>query len=152
MALYARGGFDLGREIGRLGLAGRCRLVGHISDVGVFHHALDVFVQSSDHEGTPNAILEAMARSGADVLSIDWRLPIQEARMRVGERVALQGNLDPCLLLGSQSRLTAAWEEILKQAGPTGHIMNLGHGILPMTPVENARTFIESARNYRRDA
>jgi uroporphyrinogen decarboxylase len=97
-------------------------------------------------------ILESMARSGAEVLSVDWRISMREAKARVGDRVALQGNLDPCLLLGSPARLTAAAEDILKQAGPTGHIMNLGHGILPPTPVENARTFIDFTKQYRHRA
>src|SRR5262245_58190331 len=86
-----------------------------------------------------SAILESMAKSGADVLSIDWRLSIADARRRVGDRVALQGNLDPCVLLGPKERIVAKTTEILEQAGPGGHILNLGHGILPPTPVENAR-------------
>ena len=94
-------------------------------------------------------ILESMAGSGAEVLSIDWRLPIADARARVGDRVALQGNLDPCTLLGTAANLTATAEEILKQAGPLGHIFNLGHGILPPTPVENARTLIDFVKTYR---
>ncbi len=96
------------------------------------------------------AILESMAQSGADVLSIDWRIPMTEARRRVGDRVALQGNLDPCILLGSKEGIVSKAREILEQAGPLGHVLNLGHGILPQTSVENARTFIDSARNYRR--
>jgi uroporphyrinogen decarboxylase len=96
-----------------------------------------------------SAILESMASSGADVISIDWRISIKEARQRVGNKVALQGNLDPCLLLGPKQRLVQKTQEILEQAGPTGHILNLGHGILPPTPVENARAFIEFGQNYR---
>jgi uroporphyrinogen decarboxylase len=96
-----------------------------------------------------SAILESMATSGADVISVDWRLPISEAASRVGNRVTLQGNLDPCALLGSPVNLTATAADILEQAGPTGHIFNLGHGILPMTPVENARTLIDFVKEYR---
>jgi uroporphyrinogen decarboxylase len=94
-------------------------------------------------------ILESMAVSGADVLSVDWRIPIGEARARVGNRVALQGNIDPCLLLGTKANLTSVAEDILKQAGPTGHIFNLGHGILPPTPVDNARALIDFVKAYR---
>lgn len=95
------------------------------------------------------AILESMAKSGADVLSIDWRISMEEARHRVGDRVALQGNLDPCLLLGPKERIVPKTSEILQQAGPAGHILNLGHGVLPATPVENAMAFIEFAKSYR---
>jgi len=95
------------------------------------------------------AILESMATSGADVLSIDWRIGIAEARNRVGDRVALQGNLDPCVLLGPPERIVSKTAEILEQAGPAAHILNLGHGILPPTPIENARAFVEFAKSYR---
>jgi uroporphyrinogen decarboxylase len=95
------------------------------------------------------AILESMATSGADVISVDWRISMAEVRRRVGERVALQGNLDPCTLLGPKERIAARTQEILREAGPVGHILNLGHGILPQTPVENAQAFIEAAKSYR---
>jgi uroporphyrinogen decarboxylase len=96
-----------------------------------------------------STILESMANSGADVISLDWRISLAEAIVRVGERVALQGNLDPVLLLGSKERLLAKTAEILEQGGGSGHILNLGHGILPPTPVENARAFIDFAKGYR---
>jgi uroporphyrinogen decarboxylase len=96
-----------------------------------------------------SAILESIADSGADVISIDWRISIAEAKQRVGDRVALQGNLDPCVLLGPEDRIFAKTKEILDQAGPAGHILNLGHGILPPTPVENARSFIKFGQSYR---
>jgi uroporphyrinogen decarboxylase len=96
-----------------------------------------------------SAILESMAKSGADVISVDWRISMAEARRRVGDRVALQGNLDPCVLLGPKERIIAKTTEILEQAGPVGHILNLGHGILPPTPIENARAFIEFGQSYQ---
>jgi uroporphyrinogen decarboxylase len=96
-----------------------------------------------------SAILESMVKSGAEVISIDWRISMADARSRVGSRVALQGNLDPCVLLGPKERIVAKTAEILEQAGSVGHILNLGHGILPPTPIENARAFIEFGQSYR---
>ena len=96
-----------------------------------------------------SAILESMVSSGADVINIDWRISMAEAKRRVGDRVALQGNLDPCILLGPKERIIENTTRILKEAGPVGHILNLGHGILPPTPVESARTFIDFAKSYR---
>ncbi|HYE72367.1 MAG TPA: uroporphyrinogen decarboxylase [Blastocatellia bacterium] len=93
-----------------------------------------------------SAILEPMATSGADVLSVDWRIDFSEAKRRVGDRVALQGNLDPCALLGTPETVKTATLELIKKGGTTGHIVNLGHGILPMTPVENAKAFVEAVK------
>src|SRR5262249_41240480 len=90
--------------------------------------------------------LELMANSGADVLSIDWRIDLEEARRRIGESLTIQGNLDPCVLLSSPEVIRAKALELIRKGGGHRHILNLGHGILPMTPVENARAFIESAK------
>ncbi len=97
-------------------------------------------------------ILEKMARSGADVLSIDWRLDLAEARRRVGDRLALQGNVDPGVLLGARERVEQVARETLSKGGGVGHILNLGHGILPQTPVENARALVDVAKRWTRDA
>jgi uroporphyrinogen decarboxylase len=89
--------------------------------------------------------LEDMASSGADVLSIDWRLDLETARGRVGIDITLQGNLDPCVLLTSPEVVAAQAARVLKEGGRR-HILNLGHGILPSTPVGNARAFVDAAK------
>jgi uroporphyrinogen decarboxylase len=92
------------------------------------------------------AILEMMAKSGANVLSIDWRLNLDDARQRVGDKLALQGNLDPGALLGTVETISIQVEQMLRRGGDIGYVVNLGHGILPMTPVDNARAFVETAK------
>lgn len=91
--------------------------------------------------------LEQMATCGADVLSIDWRVNLDDARARVGEKFTLQGNLDPCVLLSTPDIVTEKAREVLRAGGGHRHILNLGHGILPMTPVENAQAFVDAPRS-----
>jgi uroporphyrinogen decarboxylase len=87
--------------------------------------------------------LEAMADTGADALGLDWTINIDEARARVGDRVALQGNMDPCILYASPERIRQEVATILAQYGEgTGHIFNLGHGIHPEINPEHAGAFI----------
>jgi uroporphyrinogen decarboxylase len=97
-------------------------------------------------------LLESVARSGADVLSLDWRVGLDEARKRIGHDITLQGNVDPCVLLGPPAQITAAVQSVVHATGGQGHILNLGHGILPSTPVENARLFVDAAKNLRLDS
>jgi uroporphyrinogen decarboxylase len=86
------------------------------------------------------AILRDMAEAGGDVIGLDWRQPLDEAWAAVGYDRGVQGNLDPTLLLGPQERMLAAADTILRRAaGRPGHIFNLGHGILPATPLENVQ-------------
>ncbi|HWO02307.1 MAG TPA: uroporphyrinogen decarboxylase [Blastocatellia bacterium] len=94
--------------------------------------------------------LEQMATCGADVLSIDWRVNLEDARARVGDGLTLQGNLDPCVLLSTPETIAAKARELIRAGGGRRHILNLGHGILPMTPVENARAFIEAGKSAAR--
>jgi len=90
-------------------------------------------------------LLEDAARSGADVLGVCWRTPLGEARRRSGGRVALQGNLDPHVLLGPPQVVRSRTREVLDAAGDGGgHIMNLGHGILPDTPIEAVDAMVEA--------
>ena len=99
-----------------------------------------------------SSILEAMAKSGASVLSIDWRTDLAEARRRIGDQLAIQGNLDPCALLGTIESIQEGVEEMLVKGGDLGYIANLGHGILPMTPVENARAFVDAVKSTVEEA
>ena len=80
------------------------------------------------------------------MLSLDWRVNLSDARARVGNKFTLQGNLDPCLLLTTPEIITERARALLKEGGGHRHILNLGHGILPMTPVENAQAFINAAK------
>lgn len=89
--------------------------------------------------------LELMATCGADVLSIDWRVNLEDVRSRVGQDITLQGNLDPCVLLSTPETITRKARELIQAGGGQRHILNLGHGILPMTPVENAKAFVSAA-------
>lgn len=91
-------------------------------------------------------LLKSLKRAGADVLSVDWRVDLAEARKALSEHVALQGNVDPALLLGPQEGVRRAAREAIERTGGVGHILNLGHGILPSTPVENARAFVEAGQ------
>jgi uroporphyrinogen decarboxylase len=97
------------------------------------------------HFGTGTAtLLEAMADAGSDIIGVDWRIPLDDAWTRIGKNRGIQGNLDPTLLLGPIERMLESADEILRRAGNRpGHIFNLGHGILPETPVENVQALVD---------
>jgi uroporphyrinogen decarboxylase len=89
-------------------------------------------------------LLEAQREAGGDVIGLDWRTPLDEGWSRVGPGAAVQGNLDPTLLFGPRERLLARVDEVLRRAGGRpGHVFNLGHGILPGTPVENVKAVVD---------
>jgi len=91
-------------------------------------------------------LLPAVAQSGANVLSVDWRVDLAALRKLAGPNIGIQGNLDPALLYAPQETLRTETNKILQQLGGVGHILNLGHGILPTTPVENAMVFIRTGQ------
>ena len=86
------------------------------------------------------SILDLLREAGGDVIGADWRTPLDEAWERIGPDRGIQGNLDPTLLLGPLDRVFAATDDVLERAGGRpGHIFNLGHGILPSTPLEHVQ-------------
>ena len=95
--------------------------------------------------GTDTAtLLPTMKETGCEVIGVDWRFPLDQAWSSLKFRGAIQGNLDPVLLFAGQSELRLRAQAVLRQAaGRPGHIFNLGHGILPETPVENVRALVQ---------
>ena len=90
------------------------------------------------------SLLPTMRETGADVIGLDWRTPLAEGWKAVGPGCAVQGNLDPIALFAPEEVLRARVAEVLRQAdGKNGHIFNLGHGIVPGTPVENVIRVVE---------
>ena len=105
------------------------------------------FVNASAH------LLEAAARSGADVLGVCWRTPLDVVAERVGPGVALQGNLDPHVLFADPATVQAQASAVMaRMAARPGHIMNLGHGILPETPIASVEALVAAVHEYRRGA
>jgi uroporphyrinogen decarboxylase len=92
-----------------------------------------------------NEWLKNIAATGCDAVGLDWKLPISVARERVGDKVALQGNMDPCILYSSPERIREEVATILASFGPgNGHVFNLGHGIHPQIDPENVKAFVEA--------
>ena len=106
----------------------------------------------SIHFGTGTAtILEELREAGGDVIGVDWRLPMDVAWDRIGSDRAVQGNLDPTLLLGPVARMFHQTDDILRRiAGRPGHIFNLGHGILPSTPLEHVQMLAQYVHSASR--
>lgn len=98
------------------------------------------------HFGTGTAtLLELMREAGGDVIGLDWRVPLDQGWQRVGHDIGIMGNLDPVALFAGRDRLREQARNILRQAdGRPGHIFNLGHGILPDTPVENVIALVDA--------
>ena len=100
--------------------------------------------------GTDSAtLLPAMKETGAEVIGLDWRIPLDEGWRSLEFRGAVQGNLDPVLLFAGWKELKSRAQEILRRAGGRpGHIFNLGHGILPETPVENVKNLARFVQEH----
>jgi len=104
------------------------------------------------HFGTGTSeLLPLMKEAGGDVIGVDWRIPIDEAWRKIGFKKAIQGNLDPVVLLGSKQDIRKKVRSILiKAGGRPGHIFNLGHGIFPGTPVRNVAFLVDAVHRLSR--
>ena len=103
------------------------------------------------HFGTDTAgLLESIASAGPDIVSLDWRVPLDDGWKRVGHDRGIQGNLDPAVLLGPPELVRERARDILRRAGGRpGHIFNLGHGVLPSTPLENLQLLVETVHEWQ---
>lgn len=101
-----------------------------------------VFVKGGWHAS------EDIVATGCDVMGLDWTVDFGKAKHQFGEKTALQGNLDPIILLSTPEKIVNSAREILTAGAKKGHIFNLGHGILPSTPVEHAKLLVETVKNF----
>ena len=103
------------------------------------------------HFGTGcSAFFKELHAAGGDVIGVDWRINIDQAWMDISYRSAIQGNLDPAVLFAPLPELKARVHELLKRTGTRpGHIFNLGHGILPDTPVDHVKAVVDMVRNFK---
>ncbi len=115
------------------------RLIGNLADgVPVIHFGTDT-----------GSLLELQRDAGGDVIGLDWRVELDEAWKRLGPNVAVQGNLDPIVLFAPIPEIEQQTQRILRQAaGRAGHIFNLGHGILPHTPVDHVLALVDIVHSY----
>ena len=102
------------------------------------------------HFGTEsNGMLELIRDAGGDVIGVDWRIDLDAAWARLGDDVAIQGNLDPIALFAPWPELKKRAQRVLDlAAGRPGHVFNLGHGILPQTPVDNVKRLVDFVHEY----
>jgi uroporphyrinogen decarboxylase len=122
----------------------------------VVHHTRAIFAALAPlgvpriHFGTNTAgLLEAIAESGPDIVSLDWRVPLDRGWQRVGHERGIQGNLDPAVLLGPADLVRERTRDVLRRAGGrAGHIFNLGHGVLPDTGIANLQLLVETVHAW----
>lgn len=154
IAVYVRYQIDSGAQVVQLfdSWAGQLSPQDYETFAGAYQRRVVEQVKQT-HPDTPlilyingsAGLLERMAKSGVDIVSVDWTVDMAEARQRLGAPMGVQGNIDPCALFGSKEFIRDRILDTIRKAGDRGHILNLGHGILPGTPEENAAFFFETA-------
>ncbi|MBD2212509.1 uroporphyrinogen decarboxylase [Nostoc linckia FACHB-104] len=155
IAVYARYQIDCGAQVVQMFDSWAGQLSPQDYDTFALPYQRRVFEQvKQTHPDTPlillvsgsAGVLERMAKSGADVVTVDWAVDMADARARLGKHVKVQGNLDPGVLFGSKQFIRDRILDTVRKAGNWGHILNLGHGVLPETPEENVAFFFETAK------
>ncbi|BAY98814.1 uroporphyrinogen decarboxylase [Tolypothrix tenuis PCC 7101] len=155
IAVYARYQIDCGAQVVQMFDSWAGQLSPQDYDTFALPYQRRVFEQvKQTHPDTPlillvsgsAGVLERMAQSGADVVTVDWAVDMADARARLGKHVKVQGNLDPGVLFGSKQFIRDRILDTVRKAGNWGHILNLGHGVLPETPEENVAFFFETAK------
>jgi uroporphyrinogen decarboxylase len=155
IAIYARYQIDCGAQVVQMFDSWAGQLSPQDYDTFALPYQQRVFEQvKQTHPDTPlillvsgsAGVLERMPKSGADIVTVDWSVDMAEARARLGKEVKVQGNLDPGVLFGSKEFIRDRIHDTVRKAGNSGHILNLGHGVLPTTPEENVAFFFETAK------
>ncbi|MDZ7961174.1 MAG: uroporphyrinogen decarboxylase [Aulosira sp. DedQUE10] len=155
IAVYVRYQIDCGAQVVQMFDSWAGQLSPQDYDTFALPYQQRVFEQvKQTHPDTPlillvsgsAGVLERMAQSGADIVTVDWAVDMAEARARLGKHVKVQGNLDPGVLFGSKQFIRDRILDTVRKAGNWGHILNLGHGVLPETPEENVAFFFETAK------
>jgi uroporphyrinogen decarboxylase len=155
IAVYARYQIDSGAQVVQMFDSWAGQLSPQDYETFALPYQKRVFQQvKATHPDTPlillvtgsAGVLEQMSSSGADIISVDWTVDMADARRRLGPDMKVQGNIDPGVLFGSKAFIRDRILDTIRKAGNRGHILNLGHGILPSTPEENAAFFFETAQ------
>jgi uroporphyrinogen decarboxylase len=121
---------------------------------------VDQLIKNKDGERVPSIVftkggglwLEAIAEIGCDAVGLDWTIDIGEARRRVGDKVSLQGNIDPAVLFAAPEAIASEARKVLDAYGSsdTGHVFNLGHGISQFTPPDNVKALLDAVHEHSR--
>lgn len=158
IAIYARYQIDCGAQVVQMFDSWAGQLSPQDYDTFALPYQRRVFEQvKQTHPDTPlillvsgsAGVLERMAKSGADIVTVDWAVDMADARARLGHDMKVQGNLDPGVLFGSKEFIRDRIYDTVQKAGNYGHILNLGHGVLPTTPEENVAFFFETAKQLQ---